>query len=276
MNWEEIRNEWETSKITLKDLAAKHDIKEGTLKSRKSREGWTRDATQPETQRKKVASKKEVAIPKKVYKEQVEAIVESDELTDKQRLFCMYYIKTFNQTMAAIKAGYSPDRAHITGSELVRNRKVAEEIKRLKTNMTQDIFIDAMDVLNKWVKIAFADITDFLTFGRKNIEVGEDEEGDPITAEVNYVEFKDSYMVDGSLISEVKQGKDGVAIKLADKMKALEKLSLYFDLFPDNFKRQIEEEKLKLAKVKVGENNNDTQENEIADMLRKMVERDGA
>lgn len=31
------------------------------------------------------------------------AIVESDDLTDKQRLFCIYYIKSFNQTMAAIK-----------------------------------------------------------------------------------------------------------------------------------------------------------------------------
>jgi uncharacterized protein YjcR len=58
MNWEDIRKEWETSKITLKDLAAKHDIKEGTLKSRKSREGWTRDATKKDaTQRKKVATK---------------------------------------------------------------------------------------------------------------------------------------------------------------------------------------------------------------------------
>lgn len=62
MNWEEIRREWETSKITLKDLAAKHDIKEGTLKSRKSREGWTRDATKEDaTQRKKVATKKKDA-----------------------------------------------------------------------------------------------------------------------------------------------------------------------------------------------------------------------
>jgi uncharacterized protein YjcR len=46
MNWEEIKREYETSDITLKALADKHDIKLGTLKSRKSREGWERDATQ--------------------------------------------------------------------------------------------------------------------------------------------------------------------------------------------------------------------------------------
>lgn len=44
-NWEEIRNGWETTKITFKVLAEKYGVKEGTLKSRRSREGWTRDAT---------------------------------------------------------------------------------------------------------------------------------------------------------------------------------------------------------------------------------------
>lgn len=41
-NWEQIRQEWETTDITFKDLAEKHDVKLGTLKSRRSREKWTR------------------------------------------------------------------------------------------------------------------------------------------------------------------------------------------------------------------------------------------
>lgn len=58
MNWDEIRKEFETSKITLKALAEKHDIKIGTLKSRKSREGWSRDPTKKDaTKKKKVATK---------------------------------------------------------------------------------------------------------------------------------------------------------------------------------------------------------------------------
>lgn len=43
-NREEIQREWETSKITLAALAEKHEVKLGTLKSRKSRGGWSRDA----------------------------------------------------------------------------------------------------------------------------------------------------------------------------------------------------------------------------------------
>ncbi|MCM3179738.1 hypothetical protein [Cytobacillus horneckiae] len=59
MNWDDIKREWETTKITLKALAEKHDIKIGTLKSRKSREGWSRDATKKDaTKVKKVATKK--------------------------------------------------------------------------------------------------------------------------------------------------------------------------------------------------------------------------
>jgi phage terminase small subunit len=187
-------------------------------------------------------------------KKEIEALVESDELTEKQRLFCLYYVKSFNATQAAINAGYSPDSARQIGSENLSKPYIRDEIKRLKQQMTGELFVEALDVLRKYVEIAFADITDYVTFGQKEVPVIgmfgpiEDDEGNPVTQMVNYVEFKDSNMVDGTIISEVKQGKEGVSIKLADKMKALEKLSLYFDLFPDDFKRKLEEEKLKMKR----------------------------
>ncbi|GGP16263.1 phage terminase small subunit [Oceanobacillus neutriphilus] len=59
MNWDEIRKEYENSKITLKDLAAKHNVKLGTLKSRKSREKWSRGATKKDaTEAKRMQPKK--------------------------------------------------------------------------------------------------------------------------------------------------------------------------------------------------------------------------
>lgn len=45
MEWAEIRREFETTDISLTNLAAKHDIKYPTMKSRKQREGWTKDAS---------------------------------------------------------------------------------------------------------------------------------------------------------------------------------------------------------------------------------------
>ncbi|MGG3890058.1 phage terminase small subunit [Metabacillus fastidiosus] len=56
MNWEEIRREWETTKITLAALAEKHSVKLGTLKSRKSREYWSREPTKKDATVKKDAT----------------------------------------------------------------------------------------------------------------------------------------------------------------------------------------------------------------------------
>ncbi|NDI37186.1 terminase small subunit [Chengkuizengella sediminis] len=115
MNWDKIRKEYESTYITLKDLATKHGLKLGTLKSRKSREKWKKDATLNKKDAKKVAKD---ATEKTKSNEVVKSLIESDELTDKQRLFCIYYVKTFNATQSAINAGYAADRAHVTGSEL--------------------------------------------------------------------------------------------------------------------------------------------------------------
>ena len=48
--------------------------------------------------------------------------------------------------------------------------------------------------------------------------------------EINSVRFREAEKVDGTLITEVKQGKDGASIKLADRMKALDWLSSHMDL----------------------------------------------
>lgn len=66
MKWLEIRKEYESTFITLKSLADKYNIKLGTLKSRKSREKWFRDATEKDaTKTVKVATiEKQVGAPK--------------------------------------------------------------------------------------------------------------------------------------------------------------------------------------------------------------------
>jgi len=199
------------------------------------------------------------ATKKKLQKDALDSVIQDNELTEKQRLFCIYYVKTFNATQAMIKAGYGVDSAHVEGSRLLRNPKVADHIRKIKSDLAHDLFVEALDVLKKYVRIAFADITDYVKFGQREEQVigmygpvfeGEGKDKKPVMHVVNYVELNEANRVDGSIITEVKQGKDGVSIKLADKMKALEKLSLYFDLFPDKFKREIERERIDLEKSK--------------------------
>jgi len=98
-----------------------------------------------------------------------------------------------------------------------------------------------------------SDVTDFIEFGTSELqeidEIGEpifDDEGNTITYMVSHMNFRNHDEVDGTLITEVKKGKDGVSIKLADKMKALDMLTKYFDLLSEKDKKQLQEEKLKL------------------------------
>ncbi|OMF06806.1 terminase small subunit [Paenibacillus sp. FSL H7-0331] len=101
---------------------------------------------------------------------------------------------------------------------------------------------------------AFADVSDYLDFGQREVPVMtmlgpmKDEEGNVVTKLINYVDLKPATELDVSLIAEVKQGKDGVGIKLHSKMEALEALTKFFDVLPDKHKRMIEEKKLELQR----------------------------
>lgn len=70
---------------------------------------------------------------KKVAENEVTQVMENPDLTDKQRLFCIYYIRSFNATKAYQKAyGCSYENAMQNGSRMLRNDKVKAEILRLK------------------------------------------------------------------------------------------------------------------------------------------------
>lgn len=264
--------------MKYKDIAAKYDVSLNTVKSWKQRK-WSNkdeDATKKgvHTKQKRVHTKKEL----------LEPVVESDELTEKQRLFCIYYIKYFNATKAYQKAYECAYTTAMTnGHGLLRNTKISKEIGRMKAEQTTELKLDVKDIIQKYIDIAFADITDFATFGKKEVEVigmfgpVKDEDGNILMEERNYVDFKESSEIDGTIVTEVKQGKDGISVKLADKMKALEMLSRYTDLLNDN---QLKQLKIEKAKAEVKQLTNETESssrtiivNDKEEMRRLMNER---
>ena len=118
---------------------------------------------------------------------------------------------------------------------------IKAEILRLKQERLNREFLSEADIFQKYMDIAFADITDYLEFGTEEVPVmslyGPVKTKDPETGEekmltkvINKVHFRDSLDVDGTIISEVKQGKDGASIKLSDRMKALEWLSGHMNM----------------------------------------------
>ena len=70
-----------------------------------------------------------------------------EKLTPKQERFANEYIKTLNVTQSAIKAGYSPNSAHVTGSRLLRKEKVDEYIKSKKDEIMDDTILSAKELL---------------------------------------------------------------------------------------------------------------------------------
>jgi len=224
---------------TLVEIAKELDIKNPSqIRKWKSQDNWDEQMNGNVT----IAKRSVTIVKNPKTKEKLKEILEDEELTEKERLFCLYFVKYFNGTQAAIKAGYAKESAHVQSSRLLRRERVASYIKELKGELVENVFVEAMDVLKEYIKIAFADITNYITFGQREVEF-QDDEGNQFTRMINFVDLQEADLVDGSIITEVKKGKDGVSIKLADKMKALDKLAQYFDLVPDNFKRQIEEER---------------------------------
>lgn len=206
--------------MKYKDIAEKYNVSINTVKSWKTRYKWSRDGVHTDkkvcTQKKKDASKKIEPIS-----EEVKEVLENTNLTDKERLFCFYYIKYFNATKAYQKAyGCDYITANTNGPRLLVKACIKKEIQRLKEGKLNRVMLSEEDIFQKYIDIAFADISDYVTFGRKEIEV--DKDNNPVMIEVNYVDFKNSSEVDGTIISEVLQGKNGVSVKLQDKMKALQ------------------------------------------------------
>lgn len=250
--------------MKYKDIADKYGVTINTVKSWKTRYQWSKDKKSVHT--KKVCAHKKVgARNKAAVAEEVNQVMENPDLTDKQRLFCLHYVRCFNATKAAIKAGYSRDTAMEQGYQLLRKPSVRDEIFCLKQNRLNREMLDEHDIFQKYMDIAFADVTDFVEFGREQVqvmtmygpmEVENPETGEkvPLMKEVNSVRLLESTEVDGTLITEVKQGKDGASIKLADRMKALEWIAGHMGFATEEQKERVEFLKAQTARLSMEQN----------------------
>jgi phage terminase small subunit len=180
----------------------------------------------------------------------------ADRLTNKQVLFVAYYLIYWNATQAAIEAGYSKHTAVKIGWENLQKPLIQKEIQRQTKILLNSLGITPQRALAEYLKIAFADIGTYVEFGQKEIWMpgakrGKNGSTPGSTRTVNYVNLNSSSKVDTSLISEISEGRDGVKVKLHDKMKAMEKIEKYLDLIPDNWKRMVEEEHLALDRERL-------------------------
>ena len=235
--------------MKYKDIAAKYGVSMNTVKSWKKRYAWSRNKKtgciqKGCTQNKKGAHKKEAVA------EDVSQVAINDELTDQQQLFCLYQSRMFNYTKAYMKAypGCTYASAAVLGSRLMKNQLIRETIEQLKQNHMNREMLKQEDIFQKYMDIAFADMNDFMSFGQEEIET------DYGPRMVNSVRLKESDQVDGTLITEVKQGRDGVSVKLADRMKAIDWLADHMDIATAEQKAKIEQIRAKTEQIRNNDN----------------------
>lgn len=252
--------------MKYKDIAAKYGVSINTVKSWKKRYAWSRNKKTKSTQ-KGCTQNKKGAHKKEAVAEDVSQVVINDELTDQQQLFCLYQSRMFNYTKAYMKAypGCTYASAAVLGSRLMKNPVIRKEIEQLKQNHMNRELLKQEDIFQKFMDIAFADVTDYVSFGRENIQVmgafgpimvenKETGEKEVLEKEVNTVKFKQSEKVDGTLITEVKQGKDGASIKLVDKMKALQWIADHMDMATAEQKAKIEQINARTEQIRNNDN----------------------
>ena len=151
-------------------------------------------------------------------------------LTAKQAGFCAEYLVDLNAAQAAIRAGYAVSSAKVTGSKLLTNANVQEQISKLKVERSERVRIRADDVLKELGLVAFANLLDYVTpqkDGSVVIDLSElTRDQAAALGEVTVDEYIEGK---GDSAREVKR----VRFKMLNKLEALEKLGKHLQLFKE-------------------------------------------
>lgn len=144
----------------------------------------------------------------------------TEDLTEKQKIFCREYIYDWNATRAAKAAGYSEGTAYAIGAENLRKPQIKAYIKSIQEDLEQIAGISRLRIALEHKKIIENSIgffhKDWIT--RKEFDsLTEDQKS--CIAEIS-TQLKTTRNSDGTL-----EENEYVKIKLYDKQKAMDSLS---------------------------------------------------
>jgi len=285
---ERVKQAYELYKSGMKlvEIASQLSVPDGTVRRWKSTYGWDSERSDKKSERSE-KKKNEKNNKQEPIDDGTRETMLNENLTHEQRLFCIYYSKIFNATQAYQKAYQcSYENASSHAWELWDNVEIKKEVARLNEKKRQQVVASADDLIELHMRIAFSDIGNYISFGREEVPVMtmfgpmiDKNTKKPITKEVNTVKANESTNVDTQIIQEVKQGKDGFSIKLADKQKSLDWLERFFLMNPmdrhkiefDNAKLALEQKKLEPDESTIGARYNGIPATMIAPAFIKVV-----
>lgn len=247
------------SGMKLVDIADQLGKPQGTIRRWKNTYNWDTERSESNSYKSERSECKKKEKKQHAYDGTRETL-KNDELTPEQQMFCVYYSRSFNATQSYLKSFHcSYDTANAEGYKLLVKPCIKNEIERLKEIKRQQIVAGTDDIVELQMRIAFADIGDYTSFGREEVAImgpfgpiKDPDTGEVLKKEVNAIRLNESGIVDTQLIQEVKQGRDGVSIKLADRQKAIDWLSKFFEMNPeDRHRKEFDKRKLELELLKI-------------------------
>ena len=218
--------------MTYAGIADKYKVSINTVKSWKTRYGWSRDGTQKnkEGKGKKVCTQKskKCAHKEKVALDVGTEIEDENELSDSEQLFCFYYSRTFNRVQSYLRV-YNCEyfSAASSANRLLKKEKIKKELARLQELKKEQIKATVEDVRELQTRIVFADLTGIVT-----VKTSED-------GGCSYVEIEHPEQIDMQLVRKIKNTKYGIEIELKDSQRAADWLLKYEQ---DNVRKKSEEE----------------------------------
>ena len=194
--------------------------------------------------------------------------VESMNLPPLQKRFCQEYLIDLNATMAAVRAGYSIRSAGSQAHDLLKKPEIRIYIQELISARSKRVEIDADKVLQELAFIAFSKVTDFLRveateapaeYAEANPMPDDDDDVEENDNEIKtpiipykHVDIFDTDFIDPkklTAIASIKQGRNGIELKLHDKPKALELLGRHLAMWNDKLAVNADEQLVNLYKT---------------------------
>jgi phage terminase small subunit len=154
-------------------------------------------------------------------------------LTDKQRRFVQEYLIDLNATQAALRAGYAEGKqAEVQGHRLLSNAKIQKALHLRQAEIAESLEVTQERVVAEFAGIGFADIGDLMSWKKR----------DPRKPLESLVTLKESAALPARVrrtIQSVEEGKDGLKLRLHDKLAALDKLSRFLGLYEKDNSQDI-------------------------------------
>ena len=130
------------------------------------------------------------------------------KLTSKQAVFAVEYLKDFNATQAAIRAGYSKKTASAIGAENLRKPHIRSAIKAAMAEARSEAIMSYQEMCERLSRLARRNIADHLDAqGRVDLAAGD-----------SYTIHAVDQLLDGN-------GNPIIKLRLADPIKAMDQLA---------------------------------------------------